>query len=94
MSDSNSWQKSAADRERERIARAKQLRDANDSVARSYRLRPGDSARSTGKPSGQVSATGGVIRCFRHPEYVGNGAPILSCITCCMLYTDKVKEGQ
>jgi hypothetical protein len=89
MSESDSWQKTSADRERERIARAKQLQEANTSVARSYRLRPGDSARSVGKPAGRVSPTGAIVQCLRHPEYRGIGAPIQSCITCCMIKQDR-----
>jgi hypothetical protein len=89
MSESDNWQKTSADRERERIARARQLREANDSVARSYGLRPGDSARSVGKPAGITSTSGAVVQCLRHPEYRGIGAPIQSCVTCCMIKQDR-----
>ena len=32
--------------------------------------------------------------CFSHPKYEGQGAPLLSCKTCCSIYIGYIKELQ
>ena len=32
------------------------------------------------------------LYCFKHPQYRGDGAPVLSCKTCCGIFIALVKE--
>lgn len=32
------------------------------------------------------------LYCFKHPEYRGEGSPILSCKTCCSIFISLIKE--
>jgi hypothetical protein len=32
------------------------------------------------------------VICFRHPDYVGSAAPVLSCKTCCSLFLAELKR--
>jgi hypothetical protein len=33
----------------------------------------------------------GTLHCIRHPEYVGEGSPVLSCKTCCSTFIAAIK---
>lgn len=32
------------------------------------------------------------VYCFKHPEYRGEGTPVLSCKTCCGIFISLIKE--
>jgi hypothetical protein len=31
------------------------------------------------------------VRCFKHPQYVGEGTPVLSCKACCGIFISLIK---